>query len=107
MASCAIVLLLGFRITAIGSIPNPLEAAGVFIAAPILARLGALWLTLALPPARTGGAAASAGQVTRRSFGIGLLFVVMISFVFAGFAVGLLGLLAAYALCALVAWALG
>jgi len=101
---CAIVLLLAFRITAVGSIPNPLEAAGVFALAPILARSGALWLTIALPAARSGGAAASAGQVSLRNFGLGLLFVAIIGFALAGFAVGILGLIAAYAFCALVAW---
>lgn len=101
---CAIALLLGLRITAIGSIANPLAAGGVWLAASLMARSGALWLTLALPAARSGGAAATAGQVTRQAFGIGAVFVVVLSFVLAAFAVGVLGLIAAYALCALVAW---
>ena len=69
-----------------------------------MARSGALWLTVALPPARSGGAAATAGQVTRQAFGIGAVFMVVLSFVFAGFAVGVLGLIVAYALGALVIW---
>jgi adenosylcobinamide-GDP ribazoletransferase len=101
---CAIVLLLGLRITAIGSIPNPLAAAGVWLAANVMARSGAIWLTLALPAARSGGAAATAGQVTRQAFGIGAVFVIVLSFVLAAFAVGVFGLVAAYVLCALVAW---
>jgi adenosylcobinamide-GDP ribazoletransferase len=101
---CAIVLLLALRIAAIGSIANPLAAAGVWLAASLMARSGALWLTLALPPARSGGAAAAAGQVTRQAFGIGAVFMVVLSFVLAGFAVGVLGLVAAYALGALVVW---
>jgi adenosylcobinamide-GDP ribazoletransferase len=101
---CAIVLLLALRIAAIGSIANPLAAAGVWLAASLMARSGALWLTLALPPARSGGAAAAAGQVTRQAFGIGAVFMAVLSFVLAGFAVGVLGLVAAYALGALVVW---
>ena len=64
----------------------------------------ALWLTVALPPARSGGAAAGAGQVSRQSFGIGAVFMVMLSFVLAAFAVGVLGLILAYALGVLVIW---
>ncbi|MEO6012793.1 MAG: adenosylcobinamide-GDP ribazoletransferase [Devosia sp.] len=97
---CAILLLLGLRISAIGILANPLEAAGVLLTAPIIARSGALWLTMALPAARSGGAAASAGQVTMRSFAIGAGITVVLSFVLAGFAVGILGLVAAYALAA-------
>ena len=90
--------------TAIGSVGNPLEAGGIWLAASVMARSGALWLTIALPPARSGGAAASAGQVSRQAFGVGAVFVVVLSFVLAGFAVGILGLLFAFGLCALVAW---
>lgn len=101
---CAIALLLGLRITAIGSIANPLAAVGVLLAATVMARSGALWLTVALPPARSGGAAAAAGQVSRQAFGIGAVFMVVLSFVLAGFAVSIFGLITAYALGALVIW---
>ena len=100
----AIALLLLLRVTAIGSIGNPLEAAGVWLAAGVMSRSGALWLTRALPAARSGGAAASAGAVTRQAFGIGAVFAVVLSFVLAGFAVGVLGLVCAYLLCGLVLW---
>jgi adenosylcobinamide-GDP ribazoletransferase len=100
----AIVLLVVLRVAAIGSVANPLAAAGIFLAAPIMARSGALWLTIALPAARSGGAAASAGLVTRQSFGIGAVFMVALSFVLAGFAVGVMGLIVAYVLGALVVW---
>lgn len=99
---CAIVLLLLLRVTAIGSLGNPLAAAGAMLAASVMARSGALWLTVVLPPARIGGAAAAAGQVSRRAFGIGAVFMVALSFVLAGFVVGVLGLVAAYGLAALV-----
>ena len=101
---CSIVMLLTLRVAAIGSIGNALEATGVWLAATVMARSGALWLTVALPAARVGGAAATAGQVTRQAFGIGAVFMVVLSFVLAGFAVSVLGLVVAYALAALVIW---
>jgi adenosylcobinamide-GDP ribazoletransferase len=101
---CAIVLLLALRIAAIGSIANPLAAAGVWLAAAVMARSGALWLPVALPAARTGGAAATAGQVSRQAFGIGAIFMVVLSFVLAAFAVSVVGLIVAYVLGALVVW---
>ena len=101
---CAIVMLLTLRVAAIGSIGNALEATGSWLAATVMARSGALWLTVALPAARVGGAAATAGQVTRQAFGIGAVFMVVLSFVLAGFAVSVLGLVVAYALAALVIW---
>ncbi len=101
---CAIALLLLLRVAAIGSVAHPLAAAGVLLASGVMARSGSLWLALALPAARTGGAAADAGGVSRQAFGIGAVFMVVLSFVLAGFAVGILGLLAAYALGALTVW---
>jgi adenosylcobinamide-GDP ribazoletransferase len=102
----AIVMLLALRVTAIGTIGNPLAAAGVWLAAMVMSRSGALWLTCALPAARSGGAAATAGRVSMRAFAVGGVFVVILSFVFAGFAVGVLGLMVAYLFCAgmLFAW---
>ncbi len=101
---CAIVLLLALRITAVGSVANPLAAAGVLLASQVMARSGSLWLTVALPPARKTGASASVGRVDRRAFGVGAVFMVFLSFCLAGFAVGVLGLIVAYVLGALVVW---
>jgi adenosylcobinamide-GDP ribazoletransferase len=101
---CAIVLLLAARVAAVGSITSPLEAAAILLTAPLIARSGALWLSLALPAARSGGAAATAGQVSVRSFLIGIAVAAVVSFATAGFAVGILGLVAAFVLVALVAW---
>lgn len=98
---CAIVLLIAVRITAIGTAPTALEAAGIFMAATIIARSGSLWLTRALPPARIGGAAASVGRVSSRNYVIGLVLVAALCFVVAGFAVSLAGLAVAAALCVL------
>ena len=100
---CAIVILLGARIAAVGSISSPLEAAAILLTAPLIARSSALWLTMALPPARSGGAAASAGQVTQRNFLIGIGIAAVVSFATAGFAVGLAGLVIGFALAAIVA----
>lgn len=101
---CAIALLLILRVTAIGAIANPLAAAGVLAASQVMSRSGALWLPLALPSARSNGAAASVGAVTKEGFGIGAVFMLALSLALAGFAVGVLGLVAAYALGALVVW---
>jgi adenosylcobinamide-GDP ribazoletransferase len=100
---CAIVVLLAARVAAIGSITSPLEAAAILLTAPLIARSGSLWLSHALPPARSGGAAASAGQVSARSFLIGLGVAAVVSFATAGFAVGILGLAAAFAFAGVVA----
>jgi adenosylcobinamide-GDP ribazoletransferase len=98
----AIALLLILRVTAIGTVFHPLAAAGVWLAATVMARSGSLWLTRALHPARSGGAAASAGRVGLQSFIGGGIFAIVVSFLLAGFAVGIQGLLLAYALCGLV-----
>lgn len=102
-AVSALAMFLILRVVAVGSVAVPLEAAALLLTAPLIARSGALWLTIALPAARSGGAAASVGQVTTRNFVIGAAICVIVSFATAGFAVGIVGLAAAYGLCALVA----
>lgn len=90
----ALCLYLVLRVTALGSLAaiNPLAAAGSWLAAGVLARSGALWLSVDLPAAREGGAAASAGRVTRRDFLIGAVFAAILSFILAGPFVSVLGL---------------
>lgn len=104
----AICLLLGLRIAAIGSVANPLAAIGIWLAATVIARSGALWLTMELPAARSGGSAAAVGRVSTQSFAIGAVFAVLLSFILAGFVVGIAGLALAYVLAIAVAygWAL-
>jgi adenosylcobinamide-GDP ribazoletransferase len=82
----AIVLYLVIRIAAFGSIAavNPLAAGALMLASAMLGRSGSLWLSVELPPAREGGASASAGRVTRRAFAIGAAFAVVLAFVLAG-----------------------
>jgi adenosylcobinamide-GDP ribazoletransferase len=101
---CAITLLLGARIVAVGSVSSPLEAAAILLTAPLVARSGALWLSHALPAARSGGAAATAGQVSRRGFLLGLGVAAVVSVATAGFAVGVLGLAVAFSVGAFLAW---
>ena len=101
---CAIAVLIAARIAGVGSVTSPLEAAAILLTAPLIARSGALWLSFALPPARSGGAAATAGQVGQRNLLLGLAVTAVVSFATAGFAVGILGLVAAFALAVLVAW---
>jgi adenosylcobinamide-GDP ribazoletransferase len=82
----AIVLYLVIRIAAFGSIAavNPLAAGALMLAASMLGRTGALWLSVELPAAREGGASASAGRVTRHAFAIGAALAVVLTFVLAG-----------------------
>jgi adenosylcobinamide-GDP ribazoletransferase len=101
-AVSALALFLILRVVAIGSISSPLEAAALLLTAPLIARAGALWLTIALPAARSGGAAAGAGRVSPRNFVFGGVATVIVSFATAGFAVGILGLAFAYLLGAIV-----
>ncbi len=93
----ALSLFLLLRVIAVGSTPNVLAAAGIWLAAMLIARSGALWLTAALPAARSGGASADAGRVSKQAFGIGAIFVVVLSFVLAAPAVTVAGLLLALA----------
>jgi adenosylcobinamide-GDP ribazoletransferase len=100
----ALLLFLLARVVAVGSVSAPLEGAALLLTAPLMARSGALWLTLALPAARSGGAAASAGRLTARSFLIGAIIALAVSFATGGFAVGIAGLLLACGLGALLAY---
>ncbi len=104
----AIALYLILRVASYGALVavNPLAAAGVMLATSILARSGALWLSVALPNAREGGASQSAGRVTRQTFAIGAAFAIVLTFALAGPFAGILGV--AFALLAAgvtaVAW---
>ena len=107
----AISLYVLLRVTVLGSVAaiNPLAAGALMLAAAIVARSGALWLSLQLPAAREGGAAASAGRVTRTAFWIGAAFAAGLLFVLAGPFAGLLAvilvLVAASAVASAWVWA--
>lgn len=81
----ALGLYLLLRVTAIGAVAatNPLAAGAVWLAATVIARSGSLWLSVALPNAREGGASASVGRVSRRAFFGGMGFAVLLAFVLA------------------------
>lgn len=102
----ALCLYLVLRVTALGSLAaiNPLAAGGIWLAAGVLARSGALWLSVDLPAVREGGASVSAGRVTRRAFIIGAVFAAVLSFVLAGPFVSVLGLLLGLLAVAGTAW---
>lgn len=78
----ALSLYVVLRVAAIGGIAaaNPYAAAGIWIAATVLARSGSLWLTHELPAARSGGAAAAVGRVEMRPFLLGAGFAAMVAF---------------------------
>ncbi len=99
----ALCLFLVLRVTALGAIGalNPLAAGGLWLAAGMLARSGALWLPVALPSARQTGAGATAGELKWQSFAGGAGFAVILSLVLAGPFAGYLGLLVAFVLLAL------
>ncbi|MBN9309570.1 adenosylcobinamide-GDP ribazoletransferase [Devosia sp.] len=81
----ALGLYLLLRVTAIGAVAayNPLAAAGIWLAATVLGRSGSLWLSVALPNAREGGASAAAGRVGRRRFAIGAAFAALLALILA------------------------
>jgi adenosylcobinamide-GDP ribazoletransferase len=80
----ALCLLLLLRVTALGSLAavNPLAAASLWLAANVAGRSAALWLSVALPPARSDGAAASAGTLGIPQFRIGAALAVLLTFAF-------------------------
>jgi len=102
----ALCLYLVLRVAALGSVAavNPLAAGGIWLAAGVVARSGALWLSVDLPAAREGGASASVGRVTRGDFAIGTAFAAVLAFVLAAPFAGVVGLVLAGLAAAGVAW---
>jgi adenosylcobinamide-GDP ribazoletransferase len=93
----ALALFILLRVTALGAVAaiNPLTAAAIWLAASIVGRSGALWLAVALPPARADGASATAGRLPAQSFAIGAVLAAILLFVLGGPATSLVGLGAA------------
>ncbi|AVF02466.1 MULTISPECIES: adenosylcobinamide-GDP ribazoletransferase [Devosia] len=91
----ALCLFLVLRVTAIGSVAtiNPLAAAALWLAANIAGRSGALWVAVALPPARADGAAAEAGKLPASQFWIGAALALILVFVIGAPASSLLGVI--------------
>jgi len=92
----ALVIYIALRVFALAAIAahSPLIAASVWIAATILARSSALWLTIKLPPARSSGVSASVGQLKKSAFLVGMAFAILISFVLSAPFVGLISFIA-------------
>lgn len=104
----ALCLFIMLRVTGLGAVAasSPLAAAAIWLAASIAGRSGALWLVVALPAARPDGLAATAGDVSGRSFAVGAVFAVLLLFVLGGPATNLLalGLAIAAALAVMAGW---
>lgn len=100
----ALCLLLLLRVAALSALAaiNPLAAAAMWLAAMLLARSGALWLSVALPAARSDGVAAAAGRVSKPAFAMGAIFALILGLILAAPGAGLVGFLLAVALAALV-----
>lgn len=105
----ALCLFLLLRVTALGSIAaaQPLVAATIWLGAGVVGRSGALWLPLVLPAARSDGASAAAGQVSRRGFAVGAALATVLVFLLAAPATNVVALVVAALLCVVVvaAWA--
>ncbi len=101
----ALCLFIVLRVVGVGGIAviNPLAAAAIWLAAGVAARSGALWLAVALAPARTEGAAATAGRLRKRSFAVGAALALILFFVLAGPATSVVALAVALLLAAVVA----
>ena len=101
----ALALLILLRVTALGAIAalNPLAAGAIWLAASIVGRSSALWVAVALPPARKDGAAATAGRLPGRNFAVGAAFAALLLFLLAGPATSVLALVVAVALAVAVA----
>lgn len=81
----AIGLYLLLRVTAIGAVAafNPLAAGAIWLASTVIGRSASLWVSVALPNAREGGASASVGRVSRKAFLGGMAFAVLLAFLLA------------------------
>ena len=102
----ALCLSLVLRIAIISAMVGvgPAFAAAIWLASGLMARSGALWLSVALPAARPDGASATAGRVTLPAFFMGVVFALILGLIFGAPGAGLVGFLAAAALVAATAW---
>lgn len=102
----ALCLFLLLRVSALAALDevDPIAAGAVWLAAMLMARSGALWLTVALPPARPTGASASAGRASPMAFAIGAILALILAMLLSATSAGLLGFSLSVALLALLAW---
>jgi len=101
----ALCLFLLLRVSALAAMTgiDPFHSAAVWLGTGLMARSGALWLTVALPPARSTGASASAGRVGKPAFGLGGIFALILGLILTAPVAGLAAFLAAIAAIALIA----
>ena len=100
---CMFLLLRVAALAALAEI-DAVSASLLWIAAMVMARSGALWLTVALPSARPDGASASVGRVGMSAILMGAVFALILGLILAGPSAGLGGFLFAVALAAAVIW---
>jgi len=102
----ALCVFLILRVAALSSMVavEPLSAAAIWLGAMVMARSGALWLTVALPAARTDGASATAGRVAPHAFALGAVLALILGLVLTAPGVGLPGFICAVATMAAVAY---
>jgi adenosylcobinamide-GDP ribazoletransferase len=93
----ALCLFIVLRVVGIGGVAtvSPLAAGAIWLASGIVGRSGALWLAVALSPARTDGAAATAGRLRKRNFAVGAVLALLLLFVLGGPATSVLALVLA------------
>lgn len=101
----ALALFIVLRVTALGAIAaiNPMAAGAIWLAASIVGRSSALWVAVALPPARKDGASATAGRLPGRNFAVGTAFAALLLFLLAGPATSVVALAVAVILAIAVA----
>ncbi|UXN70070.1 adenosylcobinamide-GDP ribazoletransferase [Devosia neptuniae] len=102
----ALCLFLVLRVMAVGSMAetSPLAAGAAWLAASIVGRSAALWVAVALAPARRDGASATAGQLSWRNFAVGMVFAAVLLFLLGGPASSIAGLVLAIVLSVGTAW---
>jgi len=102
----ALCLFLVLRITALGTLTvnNPLAAMGLWLSANIAGRSGAMWVAVALPPARKDGASASAGPLPASRFVVGAALAALLAFIAGAPFSSLLGVVLALFAVALIVW---
>ena len=96
VALCLFLLLRVSALSALAAEANPPAAAAIWLGVMLMARSAALWLTVALPPARANGASAAAGRAPRsRPLRSAALFALILGVILSAPSAGLVGFLLA------------
>lgn len=105
-AVCLGLLVRVALIAALAAAAGALAAALALVAAHAVARAAALWLPYALPPARKSGAAVAFGRPDEQTLVQAALIALVVAFLFAATATGVIATLLAVLLAALAALAM-